>query len=436
LTELESLLWDQRNPRLALLVCRDCTGSKAELGRLAIVSEAALAGVKVLEYSEMVSGPYCAKLLADLGAEVIKVERPVTGDQARSRGPFLHDTPHPERSGLFLYLNTSKLGVTLDPQNEAGKSIFLELVRWADILIEDTTPGTMESMGLGYESLSETNPSLVMTSITPFGQTGPYKRYKAHHLNIYHASGQAQFGYTESRGQGIPPTKGGGFVGDYDAGLSGAVATLAALHKRGSGGPGQHVDVSRQENLISLDRVDIGSFANDPNAGSRRRGMLGGLMPCRDGYVIVVAPQQHQWQALVKLLGEPEWATGEKCKDEWHRADNAAEFQPLIEEWMLQHDKDEVYQRGQSLGCPVAPINSAEDVFNSAQVKHREFFAEIEHPEAGRLSYPSAAYRLSETPWRASRSAPLLGQDNEDIYRKRLGHSEDEMARLREQGAV
>ena len=400
------------------------------------MSEAALAGVKVLEFCEMVSGPYCAKLLADLGAEVIKVERPVTGDQARGRGPFLHDTPHPERSGLFLYLNTNKLGVTLDPANEAGRSIFLELVAWADILIEDTTPGTMESLGLGYESLRAVNPSLTMTSITPFGQTGPYSQYKAHHLNIYHASGQAQFGYTESRGQGIPPVKGGGFVGDYDAGLSGAVAALAALYKRGSDGPGQHVDVSRQENLVSLDRVDIGSFANDPNAGARRRGMLGGLMPCKDGYVIVVAPQQHQWEALVKLLGKPEWALGQQCEDEWSRADNAAELQPLIEEWMLKHNKNEIYRRGQSFGCPVAPINSAADVFNSAQVKHRGFFVEIEHPETGRLSYPSASYKLSETPWRANRAAPLLGEHNDSVYRERLGRSEEDLANLRKQGVV
>ena len=400
------------------------------------MSEAALAGVKVLEYCEMVSGPYCAKLLADLGAEVIKIERPVAGDRARGRGPFLNDVPHPERSGLFLYLNTNKLGVTLDPGTEAGRAVFLELVAWAGVLVEDTTPGTMESLGLGYERLSEVNPSLIMTSITPFGQTGPYRGYNAHHLNIYHASGQAQFSYTESGGRKTPPAKGGGYVGDYDGGLSGAVATLAAVYGRATGGPGQHIDVSRQETLISLDRVDIGSFANDRNAGMRRRGMLGGLMPCKDGYVIVVAPQQHQWQALVKLLGSPDWALGEKCSDEWTRSENAAELQPLVEEWMLQHDKAEIYHRGQSFGCPVAPINSAADVFNSAQVKHREFFAEIEHPEAGKLSYPSAAYRLSETPWRASRPAPLLGQDNEDIYRKRLGHSEDEMARLREQGVV
>jgi CoA:oxalate CoA-transferase len=399
------------------------------------MNQAALAGVKVLEYCEMVCGPYCAKLLADLGAEVIKLERPVTGDEARSRGPFLYDIPHPERSGLFFYLNTNKYGVTLDPTVSAGKLLFLELVKWADVLVEDTAPGTMESLELGYGSLAEVNPSLIMTSITPFGQTGPYRGYKARHLNIYHGSGQASFSYTEKHGGDTPPVKGGGYVGDYDAGLSGAVAILAALYKRGPNGTGQYIDVSRQEALISLDRVDISAAANDPDAQAKRRGMLGGMMPCKDGYVMVVAPQQHQWEALVKLLGNPEWAHSEKCKDEWTRSENAAELQPLIEEWMLQHNKQEIYHIGQSFSCPVAPINSAADVFNSPQVKHREFFAEIDHTEVGTLSYPTAPYRLSETPWQLNRAAPLLGEHNNEVFKGRLSHSDEELAMMKEQGA-
>ncbi len=303
-------------------------------------------------------------------------------------------------------------------------------------MIEDTTPDTMESLGLGYGSLKEVNPSLIMTSITPFGQTGPYRDYKAHHLNIYHASGQASFSFTQKPGGDATPVKGGGYVGDYDAGLSGAVATLAALYKRGPGGTGQYIDVSRQEALVSLDRVDISASANDPNATARRRGMLGGLMPCKDGYVMVIAPQQHQWEALVELLGNPEWAQGEKCRDEWTRSENAAELQPLIEEWMLRHDKDEIYHRGQSFGCPAAAINSASDVYDSRQEKYREFFAEIEHTKAGRLSYPTASYRLSETPWRANRASPVLGEHSDSVYRGYLGRSEEELAELKERGVI
>ena len=399
--------------------------------------EQALSGVKVIEYCELVSGPYCAKLLADLGAEVIKIEKPKLGDEARRRGPFLNDIPHPERSGLFLYLNTNKLGITLDLESSIGKRVFTELVKDTDILIEDTTPRTMEHLGLGYETLSEVNPAIIITSITPYGQTGPYRGHKAHHLNIYHISGQARFSYTEKRDSKQAPVKGGGYVGDYDAGLSGAVATMAALYKRNLNGIGQHIDVSKEEALISLDRVDIGAFTNEgASAATRRRGMLGGLMRCKDGYVVVLAPQQHQWEALVKLMGNPEWALGEKCKDEFTRSDNAAELQPLIEDWMLQHTRDEIYHRGQSFGSPVGPVNSAADVFNSPQIKERGFFVEIEHPEAGKLSYPSASYKLSETPWRVCRAAPLLGEHNKEIYGERLGYTSEELDDMKAAGVI
>ncbi len=398
--------------------------------------EQALSGVKVLEYCNLVSGPYCSKLIADLGAEVIKIEEPGNGDKARSRGPFPNDNPDLERSALFLYLNTNKLGITLNLNNPAGKKIFTELVKNTDILIEDTVPGSMEDLGLGYDILKEVNPSLIMTSITPYGQTGPYRGYKSHHLNIYHSSGQAQFSYSMSSDSGIPPVKGGGFIGDYDAGLSGAVATLAAYFKRILGGTGQHIDISRQEALISLDRIDIGSFTNDTSMVERRRGMLGGLMRCKDGYVVVLAPQQHQWEAMMNMMGNPEWSKGEKCKNEFTRSEHAGELQPLINEWMLQRTKNEIFHLGQSYGCPAAPVNSTADVLSSPQMQERGFFADITHPMAGNLRYPSASYKLSETPWQANRAAPLLGEHNQEIYGRRLGHSSKQLVEMKASGVI
>ncbi len=398
--------------------------------------EQALSGVKALEYCNFVSGPYCSKLIADLGAEVIKIEEPGNGDAARSRGPFPNDIPDPERSALFLYLNTSKLGITLNLKNLAGKKAFTELLKNTDILIEDTVPGTMEDLGLGYNTLKGVNPSLIMTSITPYGQTGQYRGYKSHHLNIYHSSGQAQFSYSMSSDSGMPPVKGGGFIGDYDAGLSGAVATLAAYFKRILGGTGQHIDISRQEALISLDRIDIGSFTNDTSMVERRRGMLGGLMRCKDGYVVVLAPQQHQWDAMMKMMGDPEWSKGEKCKDEFTRSEHAGELQLLINEWMLQRTKNEIFHLGQSYGCPAAPVNSTADVLSSPQMQERGFFADITHPMAGKLRYPSASYKLSETPWQANRAAPLLGEHNQEIYSGRLGISGEELSKMKASGVI
>ena len=157
------------------------------------MTDGALQGVRLLEYGQLVSAPYCAKLLADLGAECIKIEEPPVGDPARRRGPFPDDIPHPEKSGLFLYVNTNKLGVTLDPRTPTGRLIFQRLAQEADVLIEDRPPGEMERLGLGYAALSALNPALIVTSITPFGQTGPYKDYKTYHLNLYHASGHSSF---------------------------------------------------------------------------------------------------------------------------------------------------------------------------------------------------------------------------------------------------
>jgi crotonobetainyl-CoA:carnitine CoA-transferase CaiB-like acyl-CoA transferase len=209
------------------------------------MAETALDGLKVLEYCQMISGPYCGKLLADLGAEVIKVEEPSVGDVARTRGPFPGDVTHPEKSGLFLYLNTNKLGITLNLGTASGRELFRRLAEQADVLLEDRPPGEMAKLGLDYASLSAINPRLIVTSITPFGQTGPYRDYKSYHLNLYHASGHSSFFYVaprERRKEALVVA--GGEVGDYDGGLSAAVATLAALFARLATGQGQHIDIS------------------------------------------------------------------------------------------------------------------------------------------------------------------------------------------------
>ena len=399
------------------------------------MTHGALEGVKVLEYARMVSGPYCAKLLADLGAEVVKIEQPSLGDPARQKGPFPGDLPHPEKSGLFLYLNTNKLGITLDVHTEEGRKVFRELAQWADILIEDSPPGRMGELGLNYESLSALNPRLIVTSITPYGQTGPYRDRKSYHLNLYHASGHSAFVYiTPSEAEG-PPLAAGGLVGDYDAGLTAAVATLGALFWRLHTREGQHVDISELEALVGLERVEVNHFANNP--GPRRwPGMIGGLMPCKDGYVVITAAQDHQWWALVELMGNPAWAQEEECKNEFTRSRHRDEIQPRILEWMSRHTREEIYHQGQSLNVPVGPVWTAEEIAGWEQARQRGFFVELDHAEVGRLTYPSAAYCLSRTPWRGERAAPLLGQHNEQVYCGRLGYSREELARLAAEGVV
>jgi crotonobetainyl-CoA:carnitine CoA-transferase CaiB-like acyl-CoA transferase len=394
----------------------------------------ALGGTRVLEYCGTMAGAYCSKLLADLGAEVIKIEQPETGDEARTKGPFPDDVPHRERSALFLHLNTNKMGITLNLRTAAGKRIFCELVKEADILIEDWPPDAMAELGLGYEMLNHLAPGLIVTSITPFGQSGPYRHYKAYHLNTYHASAAPYFAYGEINVPGRPHVCGGGYVGEYDAGLCAATGALAALWARAATGMGQHVDVSKWEAMISLERVELARHANDPPQSPR--GMVGGLVPCKDGWVTIAVAQQHQWEALVKLMGSPEWMQAEEYKDELARSEHLEELQPLLIEWMKNHTMAEIYRSGQALGVPVGPVNSAKDVVRSPQMHHRGFVTEIDHPEAGKLQYVTAPYKYSRTPVRFSRASPLLGEHNLEVYYRRLGYSGEELAALRAEGAI
>ncbi|MBI2908655.1 MAG: CoA transferase [Chloroflexi bacterium] len=405
------------------------------------MSERALARLKVLEFCDTVAGSFCCKLMGDLGAEVVKVERPGTGSKARQRGPFLRDIPHHERSALFLYLNTNKLGITLDPRIETGARIFKDLVKKVDLLVEDTRPGTMKKLGLDYKPLAAPNQRLVVTSVTPFGQTGPYRRYKAYHMNIYHAGGD---GYLLPSGLGWElypdrePLAGGGYLGEYQAGINAAVATLGALYARDSHGQGQQVDVSIQESLIALNRRDMARYGNEGESESRATGIfpVGGLYECKDGFVEISLIEDHEWAGLVALMGSPDWATEERYKTRAGRDAAAAKLQPLIRKWMLQHTKEEVYRGAQAKRCAAGRVSTPEEVVNSEHLKARGFFVEAEHPEAGRLKYPTSPALFSRTPFSIQRTAPLLGQHNEKIYTEWLGLDREELVRLGGDGII
>jgi CoA:oxalate CoA-transferase len=405
------------------------------------MEDKALKGIKVLEYCNMISGPFCTKLMADLGAEVIKVEPPDVGDEARMRGPFPGDVPHREKSGLFLYLNTNKFGITLDPGSPRGSKIFKALVREADVLIENRPLGDMEQMGLGYEDLEKINPGLIMTSIKPFGRSGPYKDYKAYSLNISHVSGQGYLLPLLSPNSDRPPVKAGGNSSDYDPGLVTVVAVMAALFWKGVTGKGQFIELSKQEALMSMQRVESVTFANGgpsmSRLGARQGRQPGGILPCKDGYIVLVTPQDRQWEAFVKLMGDPEWSKGELNRDADARSKHALEINEEIIKWTMKHTKKEIFTKGQALSCPIAPVNSPKDVVESEQMEARKFFDEMVHPEVGRLKkFPSAPFKMSKTPWRLDRPAPLLGQHNEEIYSERLGYTADELAQLKKANVI
>ncbi len=403
------------------------------------MTEQALSGLKVLECCQFVAGPYCTKLLGDFGSEVIKIESPEDGDEARSRGPFLDDIPHQERSGLFLYLNTSKLGVTLNLRSATGQKAFRDLVKMADILVEDNQPGLMKELGLDYDSLKVINPQLVMTSITPFGQTGPYRDYKAYHLNVFHASGQGYLLPSFMSNLDREPVKTAGFMGDYDCGMNAALVTLGAIFARQSIGCGQYIDVSKQDCLATMQRVEIGEYPNLGEVEDRTtiyKMTLGWPTLCRNGFISLEAAEDHMWNGLVQAMGNPEWANEEWCRDSENRRKNFAKVLSLVQEWTVNRTKEEIEHKLQELGCPAAPINTTEDLVNSEQFKSREFFVDLEHSQAGKLRYPGAPFKFLETPWKVSRPSPLLGEHNEEIYCKRLGYSKQDLDKMRQAGVI
>jgi len=403
------------------------------------VAEKALEGVKVLEFAGFVSGPYCSKLLADLGAKVIKVEEPGIGDEARRRGPYSGDISHLDRSGLFLYLNTNKLSVTLDPRTRTGRDIFLALVKWADILIEDKSPRQMQGLELTYETLKAMNPRLVMTSITPFGQTGPYRDYRAYGLNVVHAAGGGYLTPSGSPNAEREPVKGGGFFDDYVAGLSAATATVIALYHCMRTGSGQHVDVSKQEALMATNKVEITSYPNLNTVATRVAGQASfGRQPrlCQDGYVQIAAFLDWHWVRFKEFIGNPDWAQDARFESLEGRSEYGDEIYEHMEEWTKGHTKEEIYHGLQERGVPTAMVCNAAEVMSSPQYKARGFFVEVEHPEVGKVICPRGLCIFSETPWTLERPAPLLGQHNEEVYIELLGLAREDLLRMREAGAI
>jgi crotonobetainyl-CoA:carnitine CoA-transferase CaiB-like acyl-CoA transferase len=400
----------------------------------------ALQGAKVLEYCTAISGPYCTKLMADLGAEVIHLEPPRTGDDARRSPPFPQDVPHPEKSGLFLFLNTNKLGITLDPQLPRGKEIFQQLVRDVDVLVEDRSPEQMERMGLGYEDLRRINPGLIVASITPFGRSGPFADYSAHSLNISQVSGQGYLLPLRSPDLERAPTMVGGNCTEYDSGQAAAVAILSALYSKGITGKGQLVEVSKQETLLSFQRVEVVIFANtgevSTRTGPKSERLITMLFPCKDGHVVLVAPLGHQWKALLKLAEIDEESAPGLSTDPERRTENTEVFRDLIGNWMKKHTKEEIWRRAQALSCPITPMASAEDVVKSEQMNARGFFAETEHPVAGRIKMPARPYHFSKTPCALERAAPVLGEHNQAIYCERLGYDAEALKELQEAGVI
>ncbi|HJY81291.1 MAG TPA: CoA transferase [Candidatus Binatia bacterium] len=398
----------------------------------------ALSDVRVIEIGEMVSAPYAAKMLADVGAEVIKVERPREGDRARRMGPFPLGGADPEQSGLFLYLNANKLGITLDIAQPAGFEILEQLVVQADILIHNVPPPAMDRIGLGFERLRKVNPSLIMTSVSPFGLHGPYRNYLAEDLTIWNAGGACYINGAGTSDPDVPPLKTFGHPASYAGGVHAAVATMGAVIARDFSGEGEHVEVAIQDVTAATGfGVMFWPFMHTimTRLGEKVVQPLE-AMEAKDGWIFIEAVEEHQWNEFVELMGKPSWALEPIFATRQLRAANWDVLQPLLQQWVKQQRVLDLCKRAQEQRIPFAPVSTMRDLLESEHLQAREFFVDLAHPVAGRLSYPGAPAKFLVTPWQARCAAPTLGQHNQEIFQGRLGYAAAALAELRGRGVI
>ena len=401
------------------------------------MAEQLLTGLKVVECGNLVSAPYLGKLLADLGAEVVKVEEP-SGDTARKRGPFPGDTPHTEKSGLFLYLNANKLGVTLNTRTPRGKALLQSLCAQADLVIHNYRPSEMADVGLEFDKLQYANPGLIMTTISYFGLTGPYKDYNAYEITGSNAGGWAFISPGASDYPELPPLKAFGHQTDFQGAVHAAVATLGAYYHKLLTGEGQHIDVSIQESIAAMLEMNFmhWTYAGKETSRLGRRSIYPWCMlDCKDGKVFVVNVEEDQWQRMVELMDNPEWATLEIFKDRVTRGQNYDALFPFLQEWAANWTVNDLYRAGQERRICFAPVNAMADLFASEHLKAREFFVQVSHQVAGTLTYPGAPFKPSEGGYAIHRPAPLLGQHNNEVYTK-IGLSQTEIEELKKQGVI
>ncbi len=386
-----------------------------------------LAGVQALDLTSGVAGPYCTKILADYGADVIKVEPPRRGDGSRQLDGAADDDAT-ATAPLFLQLNTNKRSITLDITTAAGADVLKRLLRRVDLLVDDgALSAAAADDGWTHEALSASNQRLVMTSISPFGPDGPHADYRATEIVL-----SALGGWSFPMGDpGRAPLQPGGPYIAYVAGLWAATGTLTALFSAGLTGFGQEVHISMLEAAAATIVEDTvrhsytgearGRYANHWGAG-----LMPSLQPCADGHVVLMGgPYRDQ---IFTLLGQPTPAEDDRPSD--------AELQAQFREFAAERTRDELFHAAQALRLPFAPVATPQEILDSPQHRDRDYFAEVSHPEAGRLRHTGLPIQLGESPAVAPRPAPTLGHDNQDVYMELGGLSLDEIAALQQRGVV
>ncbi|MBT5773989.1 MAG: CoA transferase [Dehalococcoidia bacterium] len=402
----------------------------------------ALEGIKVVDFTTDVAGPNCTKLLADFGADVVKVEPP-EGDPARNVPPFVADIPGVDRSLLFLHLNTNKRSITVDRTTARGQQLLRTLIADADVVVEDADPGDMATVGLDYDSLATNQPNLVYASITPWGQTGPYARMKLRSSELIL---QAMGGPVIQTGAADrEPIKLGGNVALMQAGIVAAYGIVAAVLRAEAGGGGDYIDVSIYETQAGTrDRrtTYLTSYAYQGSPGKRVAGtglsLVGGVRPCADGYVNLLVLGPARTNQFVDMIGRPDLTDDPRMLESPTTIDPAfaEDIQASFLGWLMQHNKQEIVAEAQSRGILAGAVNTPADLVADPHYRERGVWETVDHPETGPVEYPGRPFKLSATPRPTATAAPHLGQHNAEVLAERCAVDPSELPALRAAGVI
>ncbi len=393
--------------------------------------EGALNGIKVLDLSRVLAGPFCTMMLADMGAEVIKIEVPGKGDDSRNFGPFVNG-----ESGYYMNINRNKKGITLNLKGK-GKDLFLEMVKKADMVVENYRPGVMEKLGIGYEELKKVNPGIIYGAVSGFGHYGPYTLRPG-----YDVIGQASSGLMSVTGwPDGGPTRIGTAMADSLAGYSLTIGLLAALQYRNQTGIGQKVDIGMMDAGIASMQIIYPIYTMGGRIPERIGNRYESNYPTdtfrtKDGMIVIGAANDKLWQKLCEVMGRKELAEDERYDRNPKRVEHYREIKPIIEAWTLENSSKEAMEQLLKAGVPASPINNLEQVVHDPHANAREMFVHVEHPVAGDTLLNGSQFKMTVTDPVIDTPALLLGQHNGEVYEELLGLDSSRLEELREQGVI
>ena len=389
-----------------------------------------LNGIRVLDFTQFLSGPFCTMNLADFGAEVIKIERPGTGEVSRTFGPFVNG-----QSSYYTLVNRGKKSVTLDLKK--GRALALELIRKSDILVENYTPGVMERLGLSYEEAKAVNPRIIYCSISGFGQVSPYRN-----LRSYDVVAQGMAGLMDITGypDGLP-ARAGCSVGDLSAGMYAVSGILLALFARERTGLGQHIDIAMLDTTFAFLETNVVRYTvggvHPRRVGARHPiSAPFDLYRCLDGFVIIAVASDPHFRALCRVIGRPELADDPRYDTDSHRSENAVSLKKILEDFLAGYTTDEAIAMLEKNGVPCGPLNSVEDACRDPSIRQRGMLVELDQPGIGKVEVTGNPVKLSAAQTEPEQAAPLLGGSNEEIYCGLLGSSAAQLARWKEENVV